>query len=88
MPLDSSTTDLIGAAAGALTTLAFLPQVVKAWQSRSVRDLSMVTICTLSSGIFLWLVYGLLLGSWPVIAANGTTLVLTLSLLAMKIAWH
>jgi MtN3 and saliva related transmembrane protein len=75
----------IGYAAGVLTTLAFVPQVVKTWRSRSSGDLSFVTLGALSTGVFLWLVYGVALGSVPIIAANATTFVLTAALLALKI---
>jgi MtN3 and saliva related transmembrane protein len=60
----------IGLAAAALTTFAFLPQAVKTWRSRSVGDLSLVTYSTFLAGVVLWLVYGLLIGDWPIIIAN------------------
>ena len=77
--------ELIGYAAGVLTTLAFVPQVVKSWRSQSVGDLSFLTISALTAGVFLWLVYGMMLRSVPVMAANGTTLVLTGILLWLKV---
>ena len=85
-PDDSGLADVIGAAAGLLTTLAFLPQVVKTWRSRSTGDLSLAMFAAFSLGVALWLVYGLLLGAWPVIIANLATLILAGFILAMKLA--
>ncbi|HYA46909.1 MAG TPA: SemiSWEET transporter [Burkholderiales bacterium] len=77
--------DLIGAAAGALTTIAFIPQVWRIWQTRSARDLSLSMYLIFTTGVALWFVYGLLLGAVPVIASNGVTLVLAGTVLAMKL---
>ena len=79
--------DLLGLAAGSLTTLAFLPQVSRAWKTRSTHDLSLAWLVIFTAGVVLWLVYGLLLGSLPVIAANVVTLALLLVLLALKLRW-
>jgi len=77
--------DLIGAIAGALTTIAFIPQVWRVWKTRSARDLSLSMYLIFISGVVLWLAYGLLLGALPIIAANGVTLLLAGTVLAMKI---
>jgi len=77
--------DLIGAAAGALTTIAFIPQVWRIWTTRSARDLSLSMYLIFTSGVALWFVYGLLLGALPIIASNGITLVLAATVLAMKL---
>lgn len=61
---------ILGLAAAALTTFAFLPQALKTWRSKSVGDLSLATYGTFLVGIVLWLVYGLLIGDWPIIIAN------------------
>lgn len=78
----------IGSVAACLTTFAFLPQVVKLWQSRSVNDISLVSYSALSLGVFLWFVYGLGIGSLPVIVANGITFVLSTFILIMKIIFR
>ncbi len=78
-------TELIGLVAGCLTTGAFLPQVLKTWRSRSVRDLSLRMYLALAAGVFLWLVYGLLVGSPSIIVANAVTLVLALAILVMQL---
>ncbi|MBI3771406.1 MAG: SemiSWEET transporter [Gammaproteobacteria bacterium] len=77
--------DLIGTLAGALTTLAFIPQVINTWRSRSAADISLVMFLLFSSGVLLWLVYGVLIGSKPVIIANIITLALALFILWLKI---
>jgi len=77
--------DLLGYAAAILTTLAFVPQVVKTWRSKSARDLSGLTLGAFSLGVFLWLVYGIALGAAPIIAANATTFLLSVVLIGLKI---
>ena len=78
------TNDLIGSVAGTLTTLSFLPQVLKTYRSRSAKDISLVMFLLFSLGVFLWLLYGLSIQSMPIIISNGITLVLSLSILVMK----
>ena len=75
----------IGFAAAALTTLAFLPQAVKSWRSRSTRDVSLGMILILVIGIVFWLAYGLLRADLPIIAANAVTLLLAGSILVSKL---
>lgn len=75
----------LGLTAGALTTLALLPQVLKTWRTRSASDLSIGTFSLMTLGVLLWLVYGLLIGDVPLIAANAITLALAASLLAMTL---
>ncbi len=83
--MSPSAIEAIGYAAATLTTVAFVPQVLRTWRSRSAGDLSPGMLITFTTGIFLWLVYGLAQGSRPVTAANGVTLVLTLALVAMRL---
>lgn len=78
-------TEAMGYAAATLTTAAFVPQVAKTWRTGSARDLSLTMLLAFSTGVVLWMVYGILIGSWPVILANGTTAALTGSILAFKI---
>jgi MtN3 and saliva related transmembrane protein len=82
-----SWTDLIGSAAGTLTTIAFIPQVVKAWRTRSVEDLSSAMLLTFSTGVALWIVYGVGTRALPVVAANAITLVMAMLLVGMKLGW-
>jgi MtN3 and saliva related transmembrane protein len=76
---------LLGLAAGALTTAAFLPQVIKTWKSRSAKDLSLGMFSLFCLGVLLWLVYGLMVMDIPVIAANLVTLMLASTLLFFKL---
>lgn len=78
-------TELIGTLAATLTTLSFLPQVVKTWQTRSAADFSWAWLVAFSAGLALWLVYGLSLASMPLIAANGITLSLVLLIAFVKL---
>jgi MtN3 and saliva related transmembrane protein len=72
---------ILGLAAGTLTTIAFLPQLIKTWQSRSAKDLSFSWLVTFTAGICLWTIYGICIRSLPVILSNSITLVLTLIIL-------
>jgi MtN3 and saliva related transmembrane protein len=67
----------LGLVAGTLTTLSFLPQLVKAWKSRSTHDISSGMLALFSAGLVLWIVYGVIVTDLPVIAANAVTLVLS-----------
>jgi len=74
----------IGIFAGTLTTLAFLPQVIKAYKSKETKDLSLIMFIVFSSGLMLWIVYGLMAKALPVILANSVTLLLCLYLIYLK----
>jgi MtN3 and saliva related transmembrane protein len=76
---------ILGLAAACCTTIAFVPQVVKTWRTRSTADISLGTFSLLVVGIILWLVYGLLLGDLPLIAANVVTLLLAGTVLLLKL---
>ena len=77
-------TELVGSLAAALTTLSFVPQVAKTWQTRSAADFSWIWLLAFAAGLALWLVYGLVLMSWPLIAANTVTLSLVLVIIFVK----
>lgn len=78
--------DMIGAVAGGLTTVAFVPQVVKTLRTRQTRDISTAMWLLFCAGVALWLVYGLMLAAWPLIVSNLLTLVLAGLVLAVKLA--
>ncbi|MDD1665379.1 MAG: SemiSWEET transporter [Methanomicrobiales archaeon] len=82
------TTTLIGFIAGGLTTLSFLPQVVKTARSRSARDLSESMLLVFLIGLVLWTIYGLQVGSLPIIAANVITIGLVGAILGMKVRFN
>ncbi len=77
--------ELLGGAAALLTTLCWLPQTLRAIRHRDVASLSLWTFTVFSAGIALWLAYGILIGSWPVILANVFTLVLNLAIVFQKL---
>ncbi len=78
-------TEFIGFTAAFLTTAAFVPQALKVYKTQKTEDLSAGLFSMLFVGVALWLVYGLLMGAMPVIAANAITLVLVAYILWMKI---
>ena len=77
-------TDWIGSVAATFTTTAFIPQAWQVWRSHHTADISLGMYVLFTLGVALWLCYGLLLQSWPIIIANGITLLLAGSVLAMK----
>jgi len=78
----------LGYVAGFFTTLAFLPQVLKAWRTQSTEDLSWVMLGFFGSGVGLWIVYGMMLEEPPIILFNAITLGLTLVLATIKLRHH
>jgi MtN3 and saliva related transmembrane protein len=74
----------VGYIAGALTTISFVPQLIKAWKMRETRDLSLTMLVLFGIGILLWTIYGFWVDSFPIIVANVTTFVLILVLLGLK----
>ena len=76
---------IIGLVAATLTTSSFIPQVIKSWREKSAKDLSLGMFVIFCSGVFLWLVYGILNQDVPVILSNAITLVLVSILLVLKI---
>jgi MtN3 and saliva related transmembrane protein len=78
---------LIGLFAASCTAVAFVPQVVRTWRSRSTQDISLGMFVLYSTGILAWLVYGVLIHDLPLIAANGFTFVLSLIMLGFKLRY-
>jgi MtN3 and saliva related transmembrane protein len=79
--------DVLGYLAGALTTIAFVPQVVRIVRTRSARDISWGMFAILGIGVALWLWYGIRLASLPLIVANGVTLALVLTICVLKLRY-
>src|SRR5947208_1234002 len=77
--------NLVGIVAGTLTTIAFIPQVLKTWRSRKADDVSLVMLLMFTTGVALWEVYGLIVGAAPVIAANAVTIVLAIVMVVLKL---
>lgn len=82
------TTTMLGFAAGTLTTIAFVPQFLKTWRSRSAQDVSLGMLVTFWTGVLCWLMYGFLIHSQPVILANAITLILTGAILVLKMKYR
>ncbi|AKG21072.1 SemiSWEET family sugar transporter [Calothrix sp. 336/3] len=78
---------IIGLLAGTFTTMAFIPQMVKTWKTKSAKDLSLIMLITLNVGTLLWLIYGIAINSLPVILANGFTLIFHIINLSLKIKY-
>jgi MtN3 and saliva related transmembrane protein len=85
MRVATDSTELLGLVAGAMTTLAFVPQVAKTWASRSARDFSLPMLLLFVGGVALWLVYGLMKGAVSVTLANLFTLALASFILLTKL---
>jgi MtN3 and saliva related transmembrane protein len=79
--------DLLGLLAGALTTIAFVPQLLKLYATKSGKDVSARMFLIFSTGVILWLVYGVLIRSAPIIIANSLTLLMSLIILALKLRY-
>jgi MtN3 and saliva related transmembrane protein len=76
---------LIGLTAGTLTTVSFLPQVIKTWKSKSTHDISMGMFMTLCLGLLIWVFYGFSINSVPVILTNIISFILAFTVLILKI---
>jgi len=78
---------LVGLLAGTLTTVSFVPQVIKTWTSKSTKDISLGMFLTFCLGVLLWIIYGISVQDLPVIATNLATLILAATILAMKLIY-
>ncbi|MFB0935796.1 MAG: SemiSWEET transporter [Propionivibrio sp.] len=78
-------TEWIGYFAAILTTVSFVPQVWQICKTRHTQDISLRMYILFTTGVGMWLVYGFLLASWPIIAANTVTLVLAGAVLFLKL---
>jgi MtN3 and saliva related transmembrane protein len=78
---------IIGLIAGALTTIAFIPQVYKVVSTKSTKDISLSMFVIFSIGILLWLIYGIFVNDLPVIIANALTLILSVIILFCKLKY-
>ena len=86
IPFDHIVT-LTGYLAAVLTTAAFIPQVLKTWRTRSAADVSLFTFFIFATGVFFWLLYGIFMGSIPMIIANSITLFLACIIIYFKLRY-
>lgn len=77
--------DTLGFAAAALTTGSFVPQALLTLRTRDVSGISLGMYSSFTAGVALWLAYGVALGDWPIVVANGVTLALASTILTTKI---
>ncbi|MCG6861915.1 MAG: SemiSWEET transporter [Chromatiaceae bacterium] len=83
MPLPPQ--EIIGFMAAVLTTASFVPQVVRTIRTRDTHAISVWMYLLFCTGVALWGIYGVLLGSWPIILANGVTFALSAAVLFLKV---
>lgn len=83
-----SLTELFGYCAAVLTTVSFVPQAWHTFKTRDVRGVSLGMYSVFTAGVACWLVYGLLLGAWPIVIANVITLALAGGILVMKLRFR
>lgn len=82
------TIEIIGLIAATLTTSSFVPQVYKLWKSKSTEDISLLMYIVLFTGCMLWLYYGLVVDSLPVIFANAITGLLVAFVVLLKLKFR
>jgi MtN3 and saliva related transmembrane protein len=75
---------VLGLSAAALTIVAFFPQLLKVWRTRSTRDISLEMFLIFCVAVFLWFIYGVLTNDVPVIVANFLVFIQALIILAFK----
>jgi MtN3 and saliva related transmembrane protein len=79
--------NIAGLLAAALTTISFLPQVIKIVKTKHTKDISLLMYIIFTAGVLLWLFYGILLKEPPIIIGNGITLILVMIVLIFKIRY-
>lgn len=79
--------EFLGFIAAGFSTISFLPQVIKVWKSRSVKDISTLMYVFYCISVILWLLYGLVINSVPLIISEILTLILVAIILFMKHTW-
>lgn len=77
--------DALGFAAGGLTAASQMPQAIKAWRSRSVEDLSLMTLGLLAAGLALWMAFGIARSAAVIVLTNGLSLSLTMAVIGAKL---
>ncbi len=83
-----SGTDILGYAAGAITSLTFLPQVIKTWKDKSAKDVSLLMFIIAAVNEVMWIVYGALLNNWVIILTNSIVLAMSLTMIFLKLRYN
>lgn len=81
-------TQVLGYSAGAVTTLTFLPQVVKTWQEKSAKDISLLMFIIAATNEVMWIGYGILKDDWVIIATNAIVLLMSLTMIVFKLRYR
>lgn len=79
--------DILGYSAGAITSLTFLPQVIKTWKLKSARDVSLLMFVIAAINEVMWIVYGALLNNWVIILTNAIVLAMSLTMIYLKLRY-
>ena len=79
--------DIYGFIAAILSTIAFLPQVIKTWRFKKAEDISITTLLIFISGLLFWIIYGFQTRTIPVLLANTMTLILNTMILVLKLVY-
>ena len=87
MKVASAGVNWVGSMAAICTTISFVPQLVRVWRRKSASDISISMFLLFSFGLVCWLIYGFLLDSVPMIAANSATLALAVAILVLKVRY-
>jgi MtN3 and saliva related transmembrane protein len=77
--------DILGYSAGAITSMTFLPQVIKTWKERSARDISLMMFLIAAVNEIMWIIYGILKNDWVIILTNAVVLVLSITMIFLKL---
>jgi MtN3 and saliva related transmembrane protein len=85
MQVSSALVSAIGYVAAFSTTVSFVPQLIRVIKLKSARDISLGMFLFFSWGVFMWLIYGIIIHSWPVTIANAVTLGLSIAILVLKL---
>ena len=80
--------EILGLVAACCTTSAFMPQVYRAWKSKSLRDISLFMYLVFFTGTILWLIYGIMIQSISIVLANGVTAALALIIIFLKLKYR
>ncbi|MGA7457369.1 MAG: SemiSWEET transporter [Methyloceanibacter sp.] len=78
---------LVSAVAATLTTAAFVPQALHIIRHKETRAISLFMYISFAVGVALWLLFGVMIGNWPIIVSNAITLMLALAIIAMKLKY-
>lgn len=79
--------DIIGFLAGILISVSIVPQIVKSLKTKKVKDISLLMLLILIAGEFLWIIYGIAISSYPIIAMDGFAFIATIIMLYIKIRY-